>query len=65
MGLFSRKPAQEADPPPGEREMAKAREAIVTDLAGSLDDANRVAQARELPGGEEMIAEAVRRAARQ
>ena len=35
MGLFSRKPAQEAASPAGETQVAKARETIVTDLAGA------------------------------
>ena len=63
MGLFSRKPVQEAAPPAGETQVAKARESIVADLAGRLDDPSRAAQVRALPGGEEMVAEAVRRAA--
>jgi hypothetical protein len=67
MGLFSRTsrqapPAATHTETRGDREVRAAREAIVSDLAGRIHDGARADQVRALPGGEEMVAEALRRA---
>ena len=65
MGLFSKKHSAPEPPAetPGQRELREAREAIVADLAGRLHDSARVEQVRALPGGDDMIAKAIRRVA--
>jgi len=62
MGYFSRAPKQTATENP---QVSRSREAIISDLAGRINDSDRAAKVRSLPGGEEMVAEAVRRAAQQ
>lgn len=67
MGLFRRTPQQAA--PPAETRVSRARETTVADLArriGSADSSAdaRADQVRALPGGQAMVAEAIRRAAR-
>ena len=64
MGLFSRHSAPEPAETRRDREQREAREAIVKDLAGRLHDGRRADQVRALPGGKEMVAEAIRRAGR-
>jgi hypothetical protein len=67
MKLFGRShqpPAKAPAETSGQREQREARERIVSDLAGRLHDSDRVDQVRALPGGSELVSEAVRRAAR-
>jgi hypothetical protein len=64
MGFFKRSAPEPAPTETrGQREQRDAREAIVKDLTKNIHDRNRAAQVRALPGGEEMVAEAVRRSA--
>lgn len=64
MGLFSRRstPEPARTETRGDREQQEAREAIVSDLATRIHDGARANEVRALPGGEQMVAEALRRA---
>lgn len=70
MGLFSRTPRQQNNgPSAGEREASQATEALVSDLERRIRSTDssthrRTNELRALPGGEQMVTEAVRRAAR-
>lgn len=66
MRFFSREPKQQAAvPTAGETQTRRARETIVANLAANIHDSRRANQVRALPGGREMVAEAVRRAAQR
>ena len=67
MGLFRRTATLPPAQTPGDREQAAAREAIIGDVGARIREgrmtSERQQQVEELPGGREMVTEAVRRAA--